>query len=919
MPFVRDYKFVGREDILDQIEERLHGGHRISLAGIGGVGKSQIAIEYAYRFHKQHEEIQIFWVYAANQARFEQAYAEIAEKLNIPRRDDPKVNQKKIVLDWLSDKSHGHWLMILDSADDRSLFFPEINADTSHDSSTPSCLSDYLPPSSIEHGSLVITTRNKKLGMDLADGEDPIDVQPFTPAEAELLLESKVATAYWDAEAGRDLLKVLCYIPLAITQAAAFMKQNTMSLKKYRKALSHSDSNLAGYLSTDLLDPRRPRVTPSSVFLTWKLSFDQIRKEEPRAADMLSLMSFLDGQAIPEILLRRGEYLDVKDTNAIGTLQAFSLITVERDDETYSMHRLVQLATQTWLGLQKSRDRWQEEALELLSNELPTGDYKNKKICNALLPHATTVLRYPALSDSSLLRHAAIMHNLAWFDLMQGKYESAHKRCKESYTERRRILGLDDPHTLGSLGLLASTYGSQGRWKEAEELGIQVMEARKRVLGAEHPDTLTSMANLAWVYGGQGRWKEAEELGVQVVETKRRVFGVVHSSTLTSMANLASTYRDQGRWKEAEELEAQVIETKKKVLGVEHPSTLTTIGNLALTYQHQGRWKEARELGVEVIEIKKRVLGAEHPDTLTSMANLALTYRNQGQLNDAKELGVQVMEARKRVLGAEHPDTLTTMANLASTYRDQGRWTEAEELEVKVTEMGKRVLGGEHPDTLASISNLALTYWNQGRWKEAEELGVEVIEIKKRVLGAEHPDTLTSMANLALTYRNQGQLNDAKELGVQVMEARKRVLGEEHPDTLTSMANLALTFWNQRQLDNAKELGVQVVETRKRVLGVEHPDTLTSIANLALTYWDQGRLDEAEVLEVQVMETRKRVLGAEHPETLASMNNLAHTLYTQSRTKEAIQLMEHVVKSFKAMIGANHPKTVTASTSLNAW
>jgi tetratricopeptide (TPR) repeat protein len=682
VPFGRDNKFVGREDILSQIEERLQVGRRVSIAGIGGVGygllnlhyliqslmtknirKSQIAIEYAYRLRKKRPEIQIFWVYAATYAGFEKAYQDIAEKLKIPGRDDPKLNKMELIQNWLSERSHGHWLMILDNADKRSLFFPTIDVNTSYESNTQSHLADYLPLSSIEHGFLVITTRNKKLGSELADEQDPIEVQPFEPADALVLLESKTLKGYWDVAVARDLLEVLGYMPLAITQAAAYMRQNRVSMGKYLKALSRSDSNLVGHLTTELLDPRRQRDTPSSVFLTWKLSFDQISKEEPRAADILSLIAFLDGQGIPEMLLRQNEHLDVEDTSAIGTLLAFSLITAERDDETYSMHRLVQLSTQNWLSLKKIRDTWEEKALELISKELPNGEYENRKKFEALSPHAIAVLKYSPTPNSSLLR-ADILYHLAWFDWRQGRYKHATTHCKESYSERERTLGLGDPKTLDSLGLLASTYWSQGRWKEAEDLEVQVMETSLRVLGQEHPNTLTSMDNLASTYWNQGRWKEAEDLEVQVMETRKRVLGQEHPDTLNSMNNLASTYWNQGRWKEAEDLEVQVMETRKRVLGQEHPDTLTSMNNLASTYQNQGRWKEAEDLEVQVMETRKRVLGQEHPDTLASMNNLAFTWKSQGQYKEALQLIVECSQLQKRILGPDHPYTISTLNTL---------------------------------------------------------------------------------------------------------------------------------------------------------------------------------------------------------------------------------------------------------------
>ncbi|KAI9763728.1 MAG: hypothetical protein M1840_009125 [Geoglossum simile] len=447
--------------------------------------------------------------------------------------------------------------------------------------------------------------------------------------------------------------------------------------------------------------------------------------------------------------------------------------------------------------------------------------------------------------------------------------------AQRRYEEMKLLLVDQSPAlVLEAMDNLAWTYWNRGQWEKAEELDVQGVETRKRVLGVEHPETLLSVGNLASTYSHQGRWKEAEELEVQVMEARERVLGVEHPDTLLGMGNLASIYRGQGRFQEAEELGVQVMETRERVLGMEHPDTPASIANLASTYSCQGRWKEAEELGVQVMETRERVLGAEHPDTLTSMANLASIYSRQGRWREAEELRVQVVETRERVLVVGHPDTLLSMINLASTYNRQGRWREAEELQVQVTETGKRVLGKEHPDVLVSMGNLASTYWKQGRLREAEELGVQVMETRKRVLGVEHPGTLTSMAGLASTYWKQGRLREAGELGVQVVETRKRVLGTEHPDTLAGMAGLAPIYGEQGRLKEAEELEVKVMETRERVLGAEHPDTLASISGLAHIRKTQGQDEEAMGLMERAERLQKEQLGPSHPDTMRSTQTL---------------------------------------------
>ncbi|KAK3379401.1 hypothetical protein B0T24DRAFT_154684 [Lasiosphaeria ovina] len=725
VPYAMNRDFVGRSGILDQLKGQLgHGTFqadgrsqpRASLYGLGGVGKTQVALAYAYWLQETLPEVAVFWVHASSAERFRQAYASIARECRIPSYDNPETDALPLVKTWLQSKDHGRWLMIIDNADDVQLF------------SQPGNLGQFVPECA--HGSVLATTRNKVAGSRLTQSGRLIEVGKMDEDESRQMLQGKLEADNPSPDDLSTLSSRLEHLPLALVQAAAFIREMSTSVKEYLQLLEKSDQHLVDLLSEEFETVGRDPEAARAVAETWILSFEQIQQQDTFAGELLSLMSLFDRQAIPKKFLSdygerqqvqepRGEIQLVK---ALGVLKAFSFITEDKD-HGFDMHRLVQLVTWKWLGEKGVVHRFAEQALLVVSHNYPYGNHENRAICIAYLPHAHAVLRCEGMGsrDERLARASLLACAAGLFDY-QGQWKEVERFLIEATGVRKELLGEEHPSTLTSIANLASTYWNQGRWKEAEELEVQVVETKKRVLGEEHPDTLTSISNLASTYRNQGRWKEAEELGVQVMETIKRVLGEEHPDTLTSMANLASTYRNQGRWKEAEELEVQVIETRKRVLGEEHPSTLTSIANLASTYWNQGRWKEAEELGVQVMEMIKRVLGEEHPDTLTSMANLASTYRNQGRWKEAEELEVQVIETRKRVLGEEHPSTLTSMANLASTYQNQGQWKEAEELEVQVVEMTKRVLGEEHPDTLTSIGSLASTYWNQGRWKEAEEL-----------------------------------------------------------------------------------------------------------------------------------------------------------------------------------------------------
>ncbi|KAI9148693.1 Kinesin light chain [Paramyrothecium foliicola] len=840
VPYPINPDFVGRSSILQQLKDKL--GHaqqthatsysRVSLFGLGGVGKTQIALQYVYWLQEANPAISILWVHASSADRFRQSYLSIAEEYQIPGYDDPKSDLLLLVKHWLERMDCERWLMVLDNADDMQLFFgaPSVAVPSSAEQREAGNLSAYLPER--RYGSLIATTRNKQLGVRLAKGQQPIEVMRMNENESAQLLRTKLDDTKAASADLSSLASRLEYLPLALAQAASFIQETCITVSKYLQLLGDSDKNMVLFLSKEFETVGRDSSAPRAVAYTWILSFQQIEKQHLLASELLSFMSLLDRQGIPTLFLSHyieqkerdeGSLGDIELTEALGVLKAFSFIT-EDNSGSYDMHRLVQLVTRKWLTSNGTVSRFGKEALMVVSHLYPYGQYETRAICAAYLSHAHAILE-------------------------AGEFRSR-----------------DEAEAIASLlHCMAAYFDFEGQWGDAEVLNLEAVRIRREIFGENHLSTLNSMTNLASTYRNQGRWEEAQKLVEQVIETRRKKLGAHHPSTLTSIANLALIYRNQGRWEEAEELNLQVMETRKIKLGADHPHTLSSIANLASTYRHQGRWEEAEKLDLQVIETRKIKLGADHPHTLTSMANLASTYRNRGQWEEAQKLIEQVIETRKKKLRVDHPSMLSSIANLALTYWKQSRWEEAEELNLQVIETRKIKLGADHPHTLSSIINLASMYRNQGRWEEAEKLEVQVIETCKKKLGADHPYTLTSMANLALTYRNQGRWEEAEKLNLQVMETRKTKFEADHPHTLTSMSNLASTYWHQGRWEEAEKLQIQVMEARKTKLRADHPDTLTSMGNLAFTYWSQDRYTEAVDLMSRCIKGQAVKLGVAHP------------------------------------------------------
>ncbi|KAF2993769.1 hypothetical protein E8E13_002179 [Curvularia kusanoi] len=779
VPFAADPDFVDRPDILAWVRDKCAGpGARAALVGLGGVGKSQLALQYAHSIRDASPHTFVFWVHASTRARFEEAYQDIAERLQLPGRSDPKANVLRLVSGWLRGETNGRWVMVLDNVDDVETFHPSWKrprGEADPDAQTP--LASYLPQS--RNGAMLVTSRSKDAAARLVGGRNRIkEVLAMDESEGLQLLRNKLSDLPLE-ESAVELLQALNRIPLAITQAAAYINRRArMTVAGYLAEFQKSSKKQESLLRRDADELRRDKSASNSVVTTWQMSFEQIQHERRSAAELLSLMSFFNPQGIPESTLRRyskgaagltdeedEEEADSAFDEDLDVLQAYSLVSVTADNNACEMHALVQFCTRVWLSSFSNAEQWQHRFIALMAQELPSGEYENWA--------------------------------KSWYLWKQGSYTSAQQLAAKGLSIREKVLGLNNQQTLDSVEVLASVLGDQGKYDEAETLHRQALEGCKKELGERHPDTLTSASNLALVLRHQGKYAEAETLNRQALEGRKKELRERHPDTLTSMDNLAGVLQAQGKYKEAETLHRQALEGYKKELGEQHPDTLTSVSNLAQVLWCQGKYEEAETLNRQALEGRKKELGERHPNTLTSVSNLAQVLRCQGKYDEAETLSRRALEGYEKELGERHPYTLTSMDNLALVLRHQGKYGEAEMLNRQALEGRRKELGEQHPDMLTSVSNLASVLRAQGKYAEAETLHRQALEGYEKKLGERHPHTLTSVSNLALMLQDQGKYTEAETLNRQALEGREKELGERHPDTLTSVYCLLKSYFKQ--------------------------------------------------------------------------------------------------------------------------
>lgn len=358
--------------------------------------KSRIAIEYSYRLRDSDPSTWVFWVHAGTSARFKQSFLKIARKLQLPKIEYPDCDIFQDVTDWLCDESNGRWLLVLDSCDDLEVLYIDqtdtLNTPTSNVSKRSS-LMRYIPQTA--YGTILVTSRNKKVAYNFTNNEHRlIQIGPMNNNEAIELFRSKLPKDPASDKIVSELAEELGFFPLPIEQAAAYISVGSanITISKYLEYIRKNEAYQLSFLLKDFNDITRDYDLQNSIILTWQISFDQIRKHNPAAADLLALMSCFDRESIPKLLLRGEDDDELAFEEAITPLLNFSLVT-EIGDSNFTMHRLVQLTTQQWLEARDVRDTWVNRALHILSEKFPGDGVKSRVICETLHPHAEVLIR----------------------------------------------------------------------------------------------------------------------------------------------------------------------------------------------------------------------------------------------------------------------------------------------------------------------------------------------------------------------------------------------------------------------------------------------------------------------------------------------------------------------------------------------
>ena len=717
VPHQRNPNFTGRDELLVSLREALESGTPAALTqaitGLGGVGKTQLALEYAYR-HAGDYEI-VWWVRSEEAAQLASDYAGLAERLNLPEKE---AQDQSVTVEAVREalRQRGGWLLVFDNAQARE------------------ALGGYIPQG--DAGNVIVTSRNAVWG----DVAKPLEVQVLEREDSVAFLLNRAGQS--DSEAADALAAELGDLPLALEQAGAYIDETR--------------STLAGYLTlfreqrSDMMTRNAPsRYYNFDVATTWTMSMQNVRKEEPVAADLLNLCAFLAPDDIPLDVIRAGaEHLpdDLKAVAAntvewnkvIAALRRYSLSTVEGDN--LSLHRLVQAVTRDGLSEEETR-RWAGAAVEIVNAALPE--------------EARDVRTWPTYDR--LVPHALIAAGHA-------------DRLQVSLGPAQRLLDR-----------VASNLGGRARYRESKDLFERALAMAEAAFGHNGTEVAGTANNLGFVLRDMG-----DLAGAKVHFERALAIG----ETATRVANLGGVLRDMGDLPGAKTLRERALAIGEEELGPDHPAVAVHVNNLGAVLQAMGDKEGAKEYFERALAIDEQALGPEHPTVAIRLNNLGFVLDEMGELEVAKAQFERALVINEAAYGPDHPAVATGVSNLGRVLLEMGDLQGAKAHCERALVIDEAAYGPDHPEVATDVNNLGNVLQEMGDLPEAQAYHERALAISERALGPDHPNTGMFVGNLGGVLRAMGDLPGAKAHFERALGIFEEKLGEEHPSTVAVRGRL---------------------------------------------------------------------------------------------------------------------------------
>ncbi|MER5733903.1 FxSxx-COOH system tetratricopeptide repeat protein [Streptomyces sp. NPDC002138] len=821
----RNPRFTGRNDVIGKLRAALTeappGAATVTLLGLSGVGKTQVATEYAYRFASEYDVV--WWVPAEDRPTLRERLADLAPALGLPLGAGSYGEQIRAVLEALRRGSpFSRWLMIFDGCDN------------------PDDLTDLLPGGA---GDVIITSRNREWGN---RHTSLVEVPLYARPESITFIRRRARRLTGDE--ADQLAEALEDYPLALDQTAGWLADSPLSVGDYLALLRRRlDSREAVAVSDDY-----PLPFPTALAIL----LNNVRENFPDALALLRLFVFFAPGPVPLRLLGEFPADDVPEqlaglindqirwNAALNKLVQFSVVRLEYSDlpveegggglETVQLHRMVHGIVRENLSEDEAEplSRAVRQVLAAADPGRPSDSRLWPRYAE-LIPHLETA----GVLTSTNPRIQAFLLSCLRYLILAGEYRTCLRLCEQTDAAWRSMLGEDHDRVRELSYQYGGALRNLGLFRRAEALTKAVADRLVAERGERDLETLRATSAYGGVLLCIAKFEPARALFEHCLATYRELLGEDDSTTLNAQNNLAATYRLLGRYQEAYDLDLETLRRRERVLRPHHISTLSSGIACAMGLRLMGRYREAQTRQEQGVKLNNQILGVNHPQTLRAEHNLGLCLRRSGDIPGAGTRLRTVWERATRAFGADYPWTLMVASDYATYLREYGDVEEARRISEAVVRGYQSQLGLAHPYSIGTVGNLGLVLRAQGEREEALSLCEQALVGMRNALGERHPWALGSALNAAGCRNITGQLDDAVQLSRDTLRMAEQVLGPDHPMSLSAQIALAADLRALQHMDESRKNEDDALKALTRTLGTQHVHTVSARQRVR-PYWD---------------------------------------------------------------------------------
>jgi tetratricopeptide (TPR) repeat protein len=782
-------EFIGRDDDLLKIHEILQGRSEnrgkpliiTAVAGMSGVGKSELARQYAYKYQQEYPG-GICWL-AANLGK-----SQILTDLSAFMLSNFDVQLEADATNWPTKQIAQYFWQRWQTPGNILLIFDDVKQYAD--------IQDFLPSDQrfrVLSTSQIDFTNNRQV--------EPYPLEVLRREKSLELLEYFIGSDRINQEAAiaNQLCDFLGDLPLGLDLAGRYLKEfANLPLSAYWQRLQ--SMKIDHQSLDDANHPNRSEQTKRGVMTAFQVTWERIGEIHPNSQELAVYFSLYAPAPIPVVIDHENYDQSTEETEkSLNTLLDWHIMK-KVSEHSYRLHNLMREFLQKKLTVLENGEELKRQFLAEMIN---VAQYIKNPVTNEIIQNVSPYIEHLTEVANNYVTDLKthFIDDLTWpytslgrFYEGQGLYNIAQDWQKQCLDVAKENLPVDHDGIATSYNNLAELYRLQGKYEEAEPLLKKAIAIGKKTLSTNHPDLATWYNNLANLYYQQGKYEEAELLYKKAIAIDEKSLPTDHPNLATYYGNLANLYNQQEKYEEAELLYKRAITIGKKTLSADHPSLACNYNNLAGLYSSQGKYEEAEPLLKKAIIIGEKSLHADHPNLAISYNNLANLHKSQGKYEEAELLYKKAIAIDEKSLPTDHPQLASHYNNLAELYESQRKYEEVEPLYKKAIAIDEKSLPADHPQLASHYNNLAGLYITQGKYEEAEPLYKKAIAIDEKFLPADHRDLAIRYNNLALLYKSQGKYEEAEPFYLKAFEIFMNKLGIEHPNTQKVKSNL-IKFW----------------------------------------------------------------------------------------------------------------------------